>query len=80
MTPAVMISRVSLGRRMILTNDAVPKPVGGGRNGDALGTDWKLKDLSDDDPACGTPGAAMLSAKITTETLIGRELTMQRRR
>ena len=55
--------------QMMLTNDAVPEPVGGGRDGDTLGADGQLEDLSDDDPACGTPGTRKLSAKVIRETL-----------
>jgi hypothetical protein len=48
---------------MVLTDDAVPEPVGGGGDGDALGADGKLEDLTDDDPACGTPGAGNVSVR-----------------
>lgn len=54
--------------QMMLTNDAVPEPVGGGRDGDTLGADGQLEDLSDDDPACGTPGAVMWSVKMKSWT------------
>ena len=47
----------------MLTNDAVPEPVGGSRDGNSLGANWKLENLSDDDPACGTPGAGTLLVK-----------------
>ena len=63
MTPAVGVSRVSLGMRMVLTNDAVPEPVGGSRDGDTLGPDRQLEDLADDDPACRTPGAGKYQQK-----------------
>ena len=65
---------------MILTNDAVPEPVGGRRDGNSLGANGQLEDLSNDDPARGTPGAGKLSAQITTEAIPGCKLTMQRRR
>ena len=70
MTPVVYVSRVSLWKvQMILTNDAVPEPVGGSRNSNALGADGELEDLSNNHPACGTPGARKPSAKVIRETL-----------
>jgi len=80
MTPVFEIRATSFILDVLLTNDAVPEPVGGGRDGNTLGTNWKLENLSDDDPACRTPGAGKLSANVTTVTVPGCKLTMQRRR
>lgn len=37
-------------------NDAVPQPVGGGRQTDTAGADLQGEDLADDDPGAGAPG------------------------
>lgn len=63
MTPTIGSAEVAKLLRSILTNDAVPEPVGSGRDGNALGANGKLEDLADDDPACGTPGTIGLSIK-----------------
>jgi len=46
---------------MVLTNDAIPKPVGSGGDGHAFGTDGKLENLADNDPPGWSPGAVALS-------------------
>lgn len=38
-------------------DDAVPEPIGSGREGDTFGADGQLEDLADDDPGGGSPGA-----------------------
>jgi len=38
------------------SDDAVPEPVGGGRETDTTGTDGDGEDFSNHNPGCGTPG------------------------
>jgi hypothetical protein len=54
--------------QMILTDDTVPEPVGGSRDGDTLGANGKLENLSDDDPACRTPCTGTMSANATRKS------------
>lgn len=67
MTPGADVSEMlafGSSDSVILTDDAVPEPIGSRRNGNAFGANGQLEDLADDDPACGSPGAGNASAKL----------------
>lgn len=53
------------------SDDAVPKPVGGGREGNTTGSDGKREDLSDDDPRARTPGGGEEGNEDADESNLG---------